>query len=91
MLATMTLKPEALPIIRSSLDMKRRSLETSLRRYRMRLTDLEVRSAMTSQDFARRFNAGELGDDAVWFEWDYLLDAHQETMRQLELIRTISL
>lgn len=91
MLATMTLKPEALPIIRSSLDMKRRSLETSLRRYGMRLTDLEVRFAMTSQDFARRFNAGELGDDAVWFEWDYLLDAHQETMRQLELIRTISL
>lgn len=86
MLATMTLKPEALPIIRSGLDMKRRSLEIGIKRYRSRLTDFETRFAMTSHDFDRRFNNGELGDDDAWFEWEYVLDAYRETVRQLELI-----
>ncbi len=62
------LKPEALPIIRSGLDMKRKSLEIGIKRYRSRLTDFEARFAVTSHDFNRRFNNGELGDDAAWPE-----------------------
>jgi len=48
-----------------------------------RLTAFERRYGMESEDFAARFNTGELGDEADWFEWQYLLDAYHETLRQL--------
>jgi len=41
---------------------------------------------MGSEEFAAKFNAGELGDDADWFEWQYLLDACQKAQRQLQLL-----
>lgn len=31
--------------------------------------------------FAAQFSAGELGDGAHWFEWQYLLEAYHETLR----------
>jgi len=40
---------------------------------------------MTSEPFEHRFNAGELGDDAVWFEWAFALDVYREAVHQLEL------
>ena len=30
---------------------------------------MESRHGMTSDEFWQRFEAGELGDDAVWFDW----------------------
>jgi hypothetical protein len=39
---------------------------------------------MESDDFAAKFSAGELGDEADWFEWQYLLDVYHETLRQLQ-------
>ncbi len=64
--------------------MKREALEFGLSRYKERLTALERRYGMTSEDFAVKFNTGELGDDADWFEWQYVLDACHETLRQLQ-------
>ena len=71
-----TIQQEAIPIMKSSLRMRGRVLEFNLGRYKERLTALERRYGMTSEDFAAKFNAGELGDDADWFEWQYLLDAY---------------
>jgi hypothetical protein len=88
---TITLQWEVVPIVKSSLEMKRKTLGFGLSRYKERLTAFERRYGMTSEDFAARFNAGELGDDADWFEWQYLLDAYHETLRQLQLLGTIRL
>jgi len=48
-----------------------------------RLTAFERQYEMASVDFAVKSNTGELGDEADWFEWQYLLDAHREKLRQL--------
>jgi hypothetical protein len=77
-------KKKVVPIVKSSLEMKRKALEFNLGRYKERLTAFERRYGMASEDFAAKFNAGALGDDADWFEWQYLLDAHHETLRQLQ-------
>jgi len=37
-----------------------------------------------SEQFAARFGASELGEDAAWFEWKFVLDAAREAERQLE-------
>ena len=46
---------------------------------------------MASEQFATRFGAGELGDDAAWFEWEFVLEAMCETEQQLELVKSIYL
>ena len=88
---TITLQWEVLPIVKSSLEMKRKALEFSLGRYRERLTAFESQYEMESDEFAVKFNAGDLGDDADWFEWQYLLDVYHKTLRQLQLLGTIRL
>ena len=91
MQATLTIRQEAVPIVKSSLETKRRSLEFSLRQYRARLTGFERQHQMASEQFATKFGAGELGDDAAWFEWEFVLEATRETERQLELVKSIRL
>jgi hypothetical protein len=46
---------------------------------------------MASAQFAAKFGAGELGDGAAWFEWEFVLEAAGETERQLELVKSIRL
>ncbi len=83
---TVTLQQEAIPIVRSGLQMKRKSLEMNLQLYEQQLAALEAQHGMTSEQFERRFNAGKLGDDAIWFEWGYVLDVYRETARQLSIV-----
>ena len=88
---TMVLQQEAVPIVRSGLQMKRKSLELNLHQYQQQLTAFEHQHQMTSEQFGRKFNAGELGDDEAWFEWEFVLDAYRETARQLSILEKIRL
>jgi len=91
MQATITMQQEALSVVRSGIEMKRGALKVNARQYRARLDAFEKRHDMASDQFASRFSTGELGDDAHWFEWEYVLDAHRETTRQLELLKSVKL
>ncbi len=91
MASTLTLQEEAVPLIRSGLAMKKTALEFNLRRYEERLKNFERRHGMDSDTFAARFAKGELGDEADWFEWEYVLDAYRETRRQLEILKRVKL
>ncbi|MBC7227623.1 MAG: hypothetical protein H5T61_10380 [Thermoflexales bacterium] len=86
----LTLQEEAVPLVRSGLAMKRAALSLNLKRYSQRLKDFEQRYHMDSQTFAARFGRGELGDEADWFEWEYVLQAYQETIRQLKILERLS-
>jgi hypothetical protein len=77
------LQPDAVPVVKSSLEMKRKALEFNLRQYRERLAAFEQTHQMSSRQFADSFRAGKLGDDAMWFEWECVLDAIKETESQL--------
>jgi len=69
--------------------MEHKSLEFALRQYQKRLTTFERNHQMTSEQFAARFNEGNLGDDADWFEWEFVLDALRETATQLNLLESV--
>ena len=88
---TMTVQSEAVPVIKSCLDMKRKALEHNLRRYKDRLTTFEEQFRMTSEQFGARFKSGELGDAADWFEWEFVLDAYRETAQQIDLLASVRL
>lgn len=86
----LTLHEEAVPLVRSGLAMKKAALSLNLKRYHQRLQEFEQRYHMDSQTFATRFRQGELGDEADWFEWEYVLQAYQETARQLKILERVS-
>ena len=88
---TLTMQSEAVPVIKSCLDMKRKALEHNLRRYKDRLAAFERQFQMTSEQFLTRFNSGELSDGADWFEWEFVLDAYHETAQQLGLLASVRL
>ena len=88
---TMKIEQEALPVVKSSLEMKRKALEFNLRQYQERLNLFEKSHRMTSDQFASKFDSGELGDNAEWFEWEFALDALRETERQLKLLESVKL
>jgi hypothetical protein len=91
MLATVTIRQEALPVVRSSIALKRQALEFNLRSYQARLMEFEKQHRMTSDQFEARFNSGELGDNAEWFEWEFVRDACREAEQQLELLNSVDL
>ena len=53
-----------------------------------RLTAFERQYGMESEGFAAKFNAGELGDDADWFEWQYLFEVLDEIGAMIKLQET---
>lgn len=91
MQTTMTLQSDAVPVVKSSLAMKRQTLVYNSRQYRQRLAAFEQAHQMTSQQFTEGFHSGKLGDDAAWFEWEFVLDALEETERQLILLDSVKL
>jgi hypothetical protein len=88
---TVTLQREALPLLRSGLEMKKAALRFSMERYSQRLERYEQQFGIDSSTFAKQFSQGELGDEADWFEWEYILDAYRETREQLEILEQIEL
>ena len=51
------------------------------------LTAFEQKYAMSSEDCYQRFNDGELGDDADFFEWTGLYEtflSYRKTLNELE-------
>jgi hypothetical protein len=41
-----------------------------LAKFRVKLTALEQQYGMSTAEFQRRFDSGELGDAPQWFDWD---------------------
>mgnify|MGYP001605660336 CR=1 FL=1 len=91
MQTTMILQQDAVPIVKSSLEMKRKALDYNLREYHRRLMTFEQTHHMTWQQFIDDFRSGKMGDDATWFEWEFLIDALAETERQLKLLDSVKL
>ena len=89
--AILKVDQDALPVLKSGLELKRNALKFNLRRYQDRLTQYEQTHRMTSEQFAAKFSSGELGDEREWFEWEFALDAVRETERQMNLLGNVKL
>ena len=91
MQATLTIRQEAVPIVKSSLETRRKSLEFGLRQYRARLAGFEQQHQMASAQFTAKFGAGELGDDVTGLSGSSCSMRRVQTERQLELMKGIRL
>lgn len=87
----MQISKEEIPIIKSGLEMKKKTLSFKLKQYKERLKKLEEKYGMSTREFIKKYNAGELGDEAYLLEWEYLAEAASLTKRELKEIEKISL
>jgi hypothetical protein len=85
--AQITLKP----LIESALRSELRILELSLQRTTQRLRAFETQYGLTSDEFERRFNSGEIEESLDFIEWTgeiktyRLLDAHRQALQGVQL------
>lgn len=54
-----------------------------LTEYRRTLNEFERQHGMTTADFQRRFDSGELGDAPEWFDWDGYAALAAEAQKKL--------
>ncbi len=88
---TIAIQEKDIPVIKSSLQLKRNSLEFNVKRYRDQLDKFEEQFNMTSKEFLKQFKTGKLGDDAQWFEWEYFLEVYEDSLRLVNQINEIKL
>lgn len=71
--------------------MKKKTLNFKLKQYKERLKKFEEEHKMSTREFLKKYNAGELGDEAYLLEWEYLADATNLTKQELIEVEKISL
>jgi hypothetical protein len=87
----MELNDEDKSLIRSSLSTEEKILNLGLRKWGTKLKEFEEEHSMSSEEFLKKFNNGELGDDKKWFNWLFAYKAYIKVRNKLGLIRKISL
>ena len=79
------------PLIEAALRSELRMLELSLQRTSQRLQAFEAQYGLTSEEFERRFNTGEMAESLDFIEWvgeikTYrLLDAQRQAFHGVQL------
>ncbi len=82
---------EALPILKSGIALKEKLLNMKANSYLKRLQKFEKKHNMKNAEFSKAFSAGEIGDDAVWFDWIFVYEAYNTAVRQIKIIENLSL
>ena len=88
-MATLRIQKEAVPIIKSGLAIEKNLLKMSLDEYGKDLAILEKKYKISRKDFIQKFESGELGDDAEWFDFLFVYRAFEHVKKKLKLIEEI--
>lgn len=70
------------------LDMEIRQAREEQRDLKARLTAYEEQYGISSEEFYRRFRAGELGDGMDFVEWSVFCEMHLTILERLRMLRS---
>lgn len=79
------------PILRSAIENEKRMIAFGLKKTRQRLADFERQFGMTSEEFERRLNSGELEETIALTDWRMelgvlrLLESQYEALQEVRL------
>jgi len=79
------------PVIQSAMEGEKRMISFGLRKTRQRLADFERQFGMTSTEFERRLNSGELEETIAFTDWRMevgilrLLEDQYETLQEAQI------
>jgi len=86
---TITIQGDAVPLVKSGLEVERSILKLSLEEYRNQLKAFEKRHRMSSRTFIKKFESGALGDEGKWFDWLFAYKAYNHAKDRLNIFREI--
>ncbi|MBU1122548.1 MAG: hypothetical protein ABIH71_05045 [Candidatus Omnitrophota bacterium] len=87
----LSLDEEAVVLIKSGLNLKKCVLKLNLEEYRKRLSAFELKHNMSSHQFLRKFNSGQLGDEQYLFDWLFAHKTCKELSKKLSLLNHVKL
>ena len=76
-------------IIRNALLFEKDLFCLGLQSYAGRLKEFEEKHGMSSQEFYKKFQEGELGDNPEWFDWLFEYKAYRHLKERLEAVERI--
>lgn len=85
------IRDDALPILRAGITLQKKLTNIKTKKYSERLRKLEERHNMRSEMFIKEFEAGNLGDDAEWFDWVFVWEAYKKTVEREKIIDSLSI
>jgi hypothetical protein len=74
---------EAMAILKSGLAIEGNILKISLDEYKKDLETFERKYKMSSEVFIQKFESGDLGDDAEWFDFLFAYRAYEHVRKKL--------
>jgi hypothetical protein len=86
---TIEVSSEALHILKEGGSFQEKLVSRKYLDYSTRLKTFEEKHGMSSEEFRNRFESGVLGDDAEWFDWLYVYEAYNATLRRKALLESL--
>ncbi|NQE55097.1 hypothetical protein C5S29_16110 [ANME-1 cluster archaeon GoMg3.2] len=90
-MTTIKIHEEAVDIVKSGLAIEENILKMSLDEYTSDLESFERKYKMSSEEFIQKFESGDLGDDAEWFDFLFAYRAYEHVRKKLKLIEEIQI
>lgn len=90
-MATIKIHKEAMSIVKSGLAIEENILKMSLGECKKDLESFENRHKMSGKEFIQKFEFGDLGDDAEWFDFLFAYRAYEHVRKKLKLVKEIQL
>jgi hypothetical protein len=90
-MTTIKIHEEAVDIVKSGLAIEENILKMSLDEYTSDLESFERKYKMSSKEFIQKFESGDLGDDAEWFDFLFAYRAYEHVRKKLKLIEEIQI
>ena len=88
---TIKIQEEAMPIVKSGLNLEEKILELGINEYQRELKNFERENRLSTKEFIQKFNSGELGDDEKWFDWLFAYKAYTHLGEKLKTHKTIEI
>ncbi|MBI4379387.1 MAG: hypothetical protein HY578_09855 [Nitrospinae bacterium] len=88
---TITLADDVLGVVKSSIHLKKRVLQSNYADYKGQLKTFESKYGMSTKQFLNKYNLGQLGDAQKWFDWLFAYEAFSEISRELLLLHKVRL
>ena len=90
-MATIKIHEEAMNIVKSGLAIEENILKMSLGEYKKDLETFERKYKMSSEEFIQKFESGDLGDEAKWFDFLFAYRAYEHVRKKLKLMEEIQI
>ncbi len=85
------IREDALPILKAGIIFQKKLTDIKAENYSDRLRIFEEKYNMKSEKFIREFEAGNLGDDAVWFDWLFVWEAWKKIVERKKIMESLSI